>query len=43
MIVVANLHERCEGKSVGKPEIEELQAFSQFYIPQQLMSFLNGQ
>lgn len=42
MIVVANLNAACEGKSITRAEIEELQAFSEYFVPQELMNYLNG-
>jgi hypothetical protein len=42
MIVVANLSAVCAEKSVGRAEIEGLQAFSEYFIPQELLNYLNG-
>ncbi len=41
MIVVANLNVVCAEKGVGRTEIQDLQAFSEYFIPQELLNYLN--
>jgi len=42
MIVIANLNAVCAEKGLGRAEIEELQAFSEYFVPQELINYLNG-
>ena len=42
MIVIANLNAVSADKSLSRPEIEELQAFSEYFVPQELINYLNG-
>jgi len=42
MAVNANLNAVCAEKSVSRPEIVDLQLFSEHFIPQELINYLNG-
>jgi len=43
MIVVANLNASGAEKGVGRAEIEDLQAFSEYFVPQELLNYINGE
>ena len=42
IVVNANMSAVGSGKSVDKPDIENLQAFSEYFIPNELINYLNG-
>lgn len=43
MIVVANLNAIAAEKGVSRAEIEDLQVFSEYFVPQELLNYLNGE